>query len=139
MFGALAFGTGKRGARFLGLDLPILQVAPRRVPERRLRNEGLQTGLCTGRAAATLNDKLVNTVALCTHDTSSYTRSCSGCECGGTSVFPRWHVETSIQIGCGRTYAYTAIKWQTLPASTNKCQTMWEYFQRDPKNTTPNV
>jgi hypothetical protein len=29
--------------------------------------------LCTGRAPATLNHHLVNTIALCTHDTSSYT------------------------------------------------------------------
>ena len=89
MLSALAFGMGKSCPRFLGLDLPILQIVPRRVPERRLRNEGLQTRLCTDRAPATLNDNSVNTVALCTHDTSSYTRLCSGCECCGKGVSPQ--------------------------------------------------
>ena len=73
MLAAPAFGMGESSPRLLGLDLPAVQIVPGCVPERRLGNEGFQTGLCSGRAPGTLNDNLVNTVALCTHDTSSYT------------------------------------------------------------------
>ena len=73
VLGALAFGIGESRARFLGLDLPTVQIVPRRVPERRLGNKGFQTGLCNARAPATLNDNFVNSVALGTHNTSSYT------------------------------------------------------------------
>ena len=73
VLGALAFGIGESGPRFLGLDLPTVQIAPRRGPERRLGNKGFQTGLGVSRAPGTLDDDFVYTVTLCTHNTSSYT------------------------------------------------------------------
>ena len=92
MLGALAFSMSESSPRFLRLYLPIVQLAPGGVPERRLRNEGFQSGLCTRHSPATLDDDFVHTIALVTHDTSSYT------------VLP-----TPIQIARGRTYAYTAM------------------------------
>src|SRR3954452_1158298 len=73
VLGALAFGVGESGPRFFDLGLATLQVAPRSVSERRLGNEGFETGLCNRRTPATLDDGFVHMIALCTHDTSSYT------------------------------------------------------------------
>ncbi len=47
--------------------------------------------------------------------------------------------EASAQTERGKTYRYTARKWQMLPARTNRCQIACEYFQRRTKKATPNV
>lgn len=71
MLGTLAFSMSESSPRFLRLDLPVVQIAPGGAAERRLRNEGFQSGLRTRRTPATLDDDFVHTIALATHDTSS--------------------------------------------------------------------
>jgi hypothetical protein len=122
MLAALAFGVGESCSRFLDLDLPAVQLIHRRFPERRLGNEGFETGLCVGGAPAALDDGFVHAIALCTHDTPSYTLA-PGFEVQIETDGWQRSGRLSIQTGRGTTQAYTAMKVTDAAVSTNKCQT----------------
>jgi hypothetical protein len=123
MLGALAFSMGESSPRFLRLDLPIVQIAPGGVPERRLRNEGFQSGLCTRRAPATLDNDFVHTIAFCTHATSSYT----------VVLNPRFRSIGARRTGTQHEVADAACEHKQIARPCGNP------FERDPKNAIPKL